>query len=297
MTVPDAALIAILEPAASLPALGRCEGNNNLVDLWLHGKAPNTVLAYRGDMERFTHFIGHKPFATVTIGDLQAFAGSLGDLSEASQARKINAVKSLLTYGKKVGLLTFDVGEPLPVPKLKNRLAERILAEGQVQRMLALETNPRNHTLLRLLYAGGLRVSEARSLSWRDLSPNKSGGQMTVFGKGGKTRVIVIQKNLWKSITALRGKSEQDDPVFRSKKGHPLDASMVRRIVRAAAIRAGVSAAVSPHWLRHAHASHALDRGAPIHLVQQTLGHASLETTSQYVHARPDESSGKYLPD
>ncbi|MBU4356156.1 MAG: tyrosine-type recombinase/integrase, partial [Proteobacteria bacterium] len=62
-----------------------------------------------------------------------------------------------------------------------------------------------------------------------------------------------------------------------------------------AAIRAGIEGAVSPHWLRHAHASHALDRGAPIHLVQATLGHASVATTGKYLHARPDDSSARYL--
>ena len=69
----------------------------------------------------------------------------------------------------------------------------------------------------------------------------------------------------------------------------------VHRIVKAAAARAGLSAAVSAHWLRHAHASHALDRGAPIHLVQATLGHSSVATTGRYLHARPNDSSSRYL--
>jgi site-specific recombinase XerD len=66
--------------------------------------------------------------------------------------------------------------------------------------------------------------------------------------------------------------------------------------VKQAGKRAGLEASVSPHWLRHAHASHALDRGAPIHLVQATLGHASISTTGRYLHARPKESSGRFLP-
>jgi len=94
----------------------------------------------------------------------------------------------------------------------------------------------------------------------------------------------------------LRGDGgNADDPVFRSRKGGALDPSQVHRIVGKAARRAGIKAPVSPHWLRHAHASHALDRGAPIHLVQATLGHASVATTGKYLHARPSESSAKYL--
>ena len=79
------------------------------------------------------------------------------------------------------------------------------------------------------------------------------------------------------------------------KAGRPVSAVQVHRIVRAAAARASIEAAVSAHWLRHAHASHALDRGAPAHLVRDTLGHASLATTSAYAHARPDQSSSRYL--
>jgi integrase/recombinase XerD len=87
-----------------------------------------------------------------------------------------------------------------------------------------------------------------------------------------------------------------NEPVFSSRKlGGHLDRSQVLRVVQAAARRAGVAGKVSPHWMRHAHASHALDRGAPIHLVQATLGHSSVATTGRYLHARPTESSSKYL--
>jgi integrase/recombinase XerD len=86
--------------------------------------------------------------------------------------------------------------------------------------------------------------------------------------------------------------------MFPSRKGGGhLDASQVRRIVYAAAKKAGLEQKVSPHWMRHAHASHALDRSAPIHLVQATLGHSSVSTTGRYLHARPTESSSFYLPD
>jgi integrase/recombinase XerD len=83
--------------------------------------------------------------------------------------------------------------------------------------------------------------------------------------------------------------------VFRSRKGGALTARQAQRLVDAAAKRAGLRARVSPHWLRHAHATHALERGAPIHIVQATLGHASVATTGRYLHARPTDSSARYL--
>ena len=116
-----------------------------------------------------------------------------------------------------------------------------------------------------------------------------------MFGKGGKTRVLLLSTATWKVLTALRGEAVPDAPVFLSRKGGALDPSAVHRIVKAAAARTGLATNVSAHWLRHAHASHALDRGAPIHLVQATLGHASVATTGRYLHARPSESSARFL--
>lgn len=150
--------------------------------------------------------------------------------------------------------------------------------------------------ILKTLYYGGLRVSELCALRWRDLQVRGDRGQMTVFGKGDKTRAILLPASLWQELQQLRADSITDDSVFRSRvKGQQLDQSQVRRIVNAASRRAGLERGVSPLWLRHAHASHSLDRGAPIHLVQATLGHASVATTGRYLHARPTESSGKYL--
>ena len=170
----------------------------------------------------------------------------------------------------------------------------------QLSAVRHLEPNPRNRAILTLLYASGVRVSELCGLSWRDLQANGDGGQITVWGKGSLTRSIQIPVSVWNLVNGLRpSKAGGDDPVFRSRKkktGGRLKPLAVLRIVRAAAQRAGIDLPVSPHWFRHAHASHALDRGAPIHLVQATLGHASINTTGRYLHARPKDSSSRFLP-
>lgn len=127
------------------------------------------------------------------------------------------------------------------------------------------------------------------------MTQRDEGGQVTVHGKGGKTRHILLPPPIWRELIALRGDAGAAAPLFRSQRGGHLHPSQVLRIVKAAARRAGLSGAQSPHWLRHAHASHALDRGAPIHLVQATLGHASVATTGRYTHARPTDSSARYL--
>jgi integrase/recombinase XerD len=155
---------------------------------------------------------------------------------------------------------------------------------------------PRNKAILLTLYAGGFRVAELCSLKWSDLQNRDQAGQITVFGKGNKTRTVLMPVSVWNALMSLRNDAKENAPVFRSRKGGHLDESQVWRIVRKASKRAGIEKEVSCHWLRHAHASHALDRGAPIHLVQATLGHSSVATTGKYLHARPTDSSSRYLP-
>jgi integrase/recombinase XerD len=121
-------------------------------------------------------------------------------------------------------------------------------------------------------------------------------GVITVFGKGSKTRVVLLPSAIWRELLRFRQGAGLDAPVFPSRRGgghlHP---TAIERLVFKAAQRAGVEGKVSPHWLRHSHATHALERGAPIHLVQATLGHASVATTGRYLHARPTDSSSRYL--
>ena len=120
---------------------------------------------------------------------------------------------------------------------------------------------------------------------------------MTVFGKGAKTRHILLTPSVWDELMALRGEAGSDDPVFPSRMhDRPLSTVQASRIVKRAATRAGLPGTVSPHWLRHAAASHAIQRGASLPLVQQTLGHTNLSTTGRYTHINPTDSIGNYLP-
>ncbi len=282
-------------PASPTAFPRQAETDEQLIRLWLHGRPETTTRAYEFDADRFCAYVG-KPLRMITVGTVQAFADSIEHLADASRARALSAVKSLLRYFKRIFYMTFNVGAPVRLPRLKDTLAERILPEETVIKMVTGESKPRNRALLRTLYGAGLRVSELTGLRWRDVAERDDSAQITVFGKGGRTRHVLLSQGTWEALRAIRGDASPDDAVFRSSRGGgPLDARQVRRIVAAAARRAGVDAQVSPHWLRHAHASHALDRGAQIHLVQATLGHSSVATTGRYLHARPTESSSKYL--
>ena len=269
--------------------------HEQLITMWLDGKSDNTASSYRRYAKGFLTYLG-KPLHLATLADLQGWRLTLSNQSDNSIKTATAAVKSLFTFAHKIGVLKVNPGAALCQVKAKDCLNERILSELEVATMIALETDLRNRLILRLLYSAGLRVSELSTLSWKDLKERGESGQVTVFGKGKKTRTVLLKQDVWDELLKHKSDRSGDCPVFRSQRGGHINRQQLWRIVSAAAKRAGIEGKVSPHWLRHAHASHSLDRGAPIHLVQQTLGHESVATTSRYLHARPNDSSSLYLP-
>lgn len=285
------------------PVLSAGKAVDDAIALWVHGKSPHTQRYYQKEVRAFLIWVGLSP-EFITLADVQAYATILSHskLAIASQARAISAIKSFFTFiHQQLGIVRVNPAGAVSTPKFKNALAERILPETTIQLMISLESNVRDKVLLKLLYVGGLRVSEVSSLTWRCLQARVDGGQVLVYGKGNKTRVVKLPASLWKQLQLLRGECQLDEPIFtsRKQKGH-LSPVQIGRIVKKAALRVPgiekeVVERISPHWLRHAHASHAIERGAPIHLVQATLGHESVATTGQYLHARPNDSSARYL--
>ncbi len=289
------------------PNFSGAEIDTRLVELWLRDKSFETKRQYAQDLEKFFDFAGGKPLSSVTLADLQEFAGFVSVLvAPATAARMLSTLKSLFSFANKVGYLPYNVGGVLRLPAMKNVLPERILTEAEVHRMVERTGNERDRVLLLTIYAGGLRREDACRLKWRDLKEREDGsGQITAFGKGGKTGFVLLPPSVLEEILVLRRKKDgtlapEDEPVFASRKknttrGGHLDPSQVNRIVKKAAKKAGLSKGVSPHWLRHSHATHAKRRGADLDLIMRTLRHASLATTGRYLHADPSDSSAMYL--
>lgn len=300
-----AEIVEVLPSGVANRDISGADTDGRLIGLWLHGKSEATKSAYRSDLSKFLDFIEGKLLRTVTLADLQDFGDFISELlAPASQARILASLKSLFAFGHQVSYLPFDVGRPVKLPSFRDERAERILSADDVHSVIAHAKAGRDRALIRTLYIGGLRVAEAVTLRTRDLvtRDDKRGGQLGVFGKGAKTRPVLVPDGLFADLSVL-ALSEPEAPLFRSqKKGldgelRAITPRQAERIVKATARRAGLKNAseVSPHWLRHAHASHAMDRGAKIHLVQATLGHSDISTTGKYLHARPDESSALYL--
>lgn len=264
-----------------------------LIKTWLHGKSPNTRRAYERHAYAMLIFAG-KPLANVALADLQAWADSLNGAG-SSRRLALAAVKSLTAYGAEMEMLQRNVGQAIKLERGRDSLHERILSQQQVVALLEKEPDPRRKVLLRVLYVMGLRISELCNLKWRDITRRKQGGVASIFGKGNKTRPVEVPAKLFKELSALRGDASPDAPVVPGSDGKPLSRDAAHRVVKRAGKRVGLPEAFSAHWLRHAHVSHALDRGAPVHVVQKSAGHASLGTTTRYSHVQDGDGAGKYL--
>jgi integrase/recombinase XerD len=162
------------------------------------------------------------------------------------------------------------------------------LSEVDAHLLLRAARTDRDRLLLQVAYYGALRVSELARLTWGKVLPRETGeAQLAIVGKGDKPRNVLLPAELAAALAEKRG--EPHERVF------PITERRINYVVKATAKRAGINPAASAHWLRHAHASHAIDGGAPITLVSQTLGHADLKTTSVYAHAKPNDCSSRYL--
>jgi integrase/recombinase XerD len=227
---------------------------------------------------------------TATAADLIEWMDALTGAA-ATRARRVATVKSLFSFAWKTGYVPANVARVLKCVKVPDTLHERIMDEEHVQQLVVAAKPGRDRVLIRLLYIAGVRISEAVALRWKDIGK----GRLTVQGKGARTRTLTVPEPILTDLRALRGEGQDDAAnVFLSvRRRRPLDVRGAREIVYLTAERARLT--LSPHWLRHAHATHAINHGCPIHVVQRSLGHKNVSTTSRYLHVRPDQGSSQYL--
>jgi integrase/recombinase XerD len=260
------------------------------IDQWLASKRGQlTRETYNTTIGEFRRAVT-VPLADVSIADVQTWIGSHSHQSAATVQRKLATVRSLFSYLMRVGYLKENPASVVTTDKPKDTLTERILDEDQVQALVtAMEGNLRNYTLIRLLYLSGGRVSEIAGLSWRDVRTAGDGAQITLFGKGQKTRLVSVPASMREDLEALRGKASPDGAVFIEKEKR-MTRQQIYDVVKDAGKMAGIPA-VSPHWFRHSSASHAIEAGMPLTSAKDALGHASLASTQRYIHAKKENLS------
>jgi integrase/recombinase XerD len=293
-------------PAVTVTTLGRAtraQNDEQLLESWL--SSLNSAHTRRNFEVTARRFLGELPAGGLRVATVEDVRDGLGritrDVGETAGQQYVLRVKSLLGYAHRLGYAPFNAGATIRVRSdARNRgatLAKRIISEVDVALLVRGARTKRDRVLLQVLYAAGLRVSEVASLAWADvLMRDKGQVQLSITGKSGIVRQVLLPEAVSRSLLALRGDAGANDAVFASRKtGAQLGERAILGLVKRAAARAGLEAPVSPHWLRHAHASHAIDRGATLPEVQSTLGHGNIATTSGYLHARPESSSGLKL--
>jgi len=271
---------------------------NGIVFSWLQQKRKETTMrCYQRVVEAFVSRFPDLGIKNISVEHIAIFIDERNRLSDSSINVERNVLSSLFGFCVELGYIERNPVRGIKPRKVAQRNAFRILTEQQVQQLIAKTTNNRDRLIIKLLYLTGLRVSELCSITWSSFKFRARGVQLVVVGKGNKTRSILLPEAIWTELQALKPDENFDvnAKLFQSQMGASITPTRVFQIVKGAGIAARLTENISPHWLRHCHATHALERGAPLHVVKQTLGHESLETTGRYLDALPGESSGRYL--
>jgi len=265
--------------------------------LWLEeGLSRNTLQAYRSDLRAFARWLAPQGRELLQAGeaDLGAyFAHRHGQTRATTANRRLTVFKRFFRWALREHLMAQDptvrlqaARQPLRVPKtLSQAQVEALLAAPDVAQPLGL----RDRTMLELMYASGLRVSELVTLKTFHLGMAE--GVLRVMGKGGKERLVPfgeearawLQRYLAEARGAILG-GQQSDDLFVTQRGAGMTRVMFWVIVKKQAQLAGITVPLSPHTLRHAFATHLLNHGADLRVVQLLLGHADISTTTIYTH-------------
>jgi integrase/recombinase XerD len=283
------------------------------------GLAAATIRAYDSDLRLFGR---DAPDVTRWAGSPDPARGYLGAMTRpprllrpTSVRRKAAAIRAFYRFCYAEELIGEDVGALIDLPRQTQRLPDTLDAV-EVVALLEAVAGPdlvglRDRALLELLYAAGLRISEALDLDRQDIS--LGGGFVRVIGKGDKERLVPVGDVALAAIAAYLeardgqpaagpdraaprpGEEHASEPLFLSRRGRRLDRMAAWRVMRAAALRAGLSGRVTPHTLRHSFATHLLEGGADLRVVQELLGHASITTTQLYTHVTGERIRQVYL--
>jgi len=255
------------------------------------GLSLNTIDAYKRDIVSFAAFMGNPAWDAVCSKDILGFLKLLQEKKFASSSicRMLVAIKVFFRFLKKEGAISSDLGCFFETPKIW-QLVPEVLQIEEVDLLLAEPSmddpsGARDRAILELIYATGMRVSELCSLCINDLSDTF----VKVRGKGKKERIIPVGKKAIEAVdhylTNYRGEvKEENGPLFVSSRGRRIDRMMVWKRVKFYAKKAGILKRVSPHTLRHSFATHLLERGADLRLIQDMLGHEDIGTTDLYTH-------------
>ncbi len=253
--------------------------------------SPNTVASYISDLTAFFSAVGKDPKDVVPEDIISYFAETTA-LSKRSQARVLSSLHSFYKWMIMEGEMTDNPSDAIEAPKLGKYLPA-VLSVEEVDRLIAavdLDSafGKRDRAMLETLYGLGLRVSELVSLRISSIWTEQ--GFVSVIGKGDKQRLVPLggmARDAIRDYLEVRGPAadrESSDILFLNRFGRALTRVAVFKMIKAYAVKAGISKEISPHTLRHSFATHLIENGADLRAVQEMLGHESILTTEIYTH-------------
>ena len=261
--------------------------------------SPHTISAYRCDLIRFSAGLSGKKLDSITTANIRSFLISLKSqgMSASSVARSLSSIKSFFKYLCQDKQLKNNPAIILETPKRWRKLPD-VLTHEDVEKLLKgpdlnSKLGLRDKAMLEILYASGLRVSELVSLKISQL--NLEVGYLRTLGKGSKERIVPIGTlakravenyllNSRRALISSRKDGRKADELFLTRRGLGMTRQGFWKILKGYVAKVNIKPSVSPHILRHAFATHLLERGADLRSVQQMLGHSDISTTQIYTH-------------
>ncbi|NIM27675.1 MAG: site-specific tyrosine recombinase XerD [Gammaproteobacteria bacterium] len=278
-----------------------CERDERMIEsfidtIWMErGLAENTLAAYRADLRRFAGWLGgrDRELVTATRADVLEYLAGLSASPPRSIARRLSSLRRFYQHLMRQGRIDADPCARIDTPRIGRTLPDA-LSEAEVEALLqapdaAAREGLRDRTMLELLYATGLRVSELVNLKLGQI--NRAQGVVRVVGKGGKERLVPLgeaaldwlERYLREARPGLRV-AGSGDALFPSPRGGAISRQAFWYAIKRYAAIAGIAKPISPHTLRHAFATHLLNHGADLRVVQLLLGHSDISTTQIYTH-------------
>jgi integrase/recombinase XerD len=259
------------------------------------GLAHNTLISYQRDIEMLINFFKERGISSLDLvreDDAIDFLAHLRAKSYASSSicRTLIALKTFFRFLKRERVIQSDVAFHLDSPRMWQLIPE-VLTVAEVESLLKTPdqgtlVGARDKAILQVIYASGLRVSEVCGLNLQDVGDHT----VRVMGKGGKERVVPIAKTAVEAVDHYlihyrqHSENEKTVPLFVSEKGKRIDRTLVWKRIKIYAKAAGIKKVISPHTLRHSFATHLLENGADLRVIQEMLGHANIATTDRYTH-------------
>lgn len=245
------------------------------------GLASLTLLSYERDLHRLQNYLKKKPLETAKKEDLFAFLKSLkGGYSESTIARQIVTMRLFYQFLQKEGMIASNPAHFLETTKVKIPLA-RPLTKSEIESLISVTESLQEKAIVYLLYASGLRAKELCDLTLEDLTSD----MIKIRGKGGKERLVPVAKVAVEALDAyLKGRTDKKRALFLSKTGKTLTPSILFTLIKTLANRAKIAKRVYPHLIRHSFATHLLEGGADLRVIQELLGHSDIKTTNRYTH-------------